>query len=92
MITGYIGAGNIDQLISSLEEVCTLFKWSANDRLKANVDKCYLLFSGTQKANIKIGNFCIGYSECEKLLGLNLAVVSLSIKTFWTCVKKQVGN
>ena len=69
--TPYVSAENIDELISSLEKASkTLFKWFADNRLKANADICHLLVSGTKKANINTENFCIDNSKSEKLLGV----------------------
>ena len=69
--TPYISVENIDKLISFLEESSkTLFKWFTDNRLKANDDKCHFLVSGTQKANVKIENFCLGSTESGKLLGI----------------------
>ena len=60
----------IDVVIASLEQVSgALFDWFKNNRLKNNVDKCHVLIS-TNKPGIKIGDYTIDNSECEKLVGV----------------------
>ena len=59
-------------VIQSLEEVSkVLFKWFADNLMKSNADKCYLLVNTSDKVNIRIGNIDICNSKCEKLLGVN---------------------
>ena len=57
--TPYISTKNIDKLISSLVEVSkTLFKWFADNHLKANTGKRDLLDSGTNsEAAMKVRSF-----------------------------------
>ena len=60
----------IDIFIASLEQVSgALFDWFKNNHLKNNVDKCHVLVS-TNKPGIKIGDYTIDNSECEKLVGV----------------------
>ena len=66
---------NFDNVIASLEQVSdTLFNWFKNNRLKNNVDKCHVLVSTKKPVGIKIGDYTIGKSECEKLLGIKIDV------------------
>ena len=66
---------NFDNVIASLEQVSnTLFNWFKNNRLKNNVDKCHVLVSTKNPVGIKIGDYTIGNSECEKLLGVKIDV------------------
>ena len=67
----YTSAGNNGELVNSLKEASkTLFKRFADNRLRANADYWSLLVIDKQKANVKIGNFCLANSESEKLLGV----------------------
>ena len=53
--TPYVSVENIGKLISSLEGSSrTLFKCFADNCVEAKADICYLLVSGTQKANVKM--------------------------------------
>ena len=38
--------------------------------MKSNADKCHLLVSTSNKVDIRIDNFDISHSKCEKLLGV----------------------
>ena len=49
-----------------------LFNWFKNNRLKNNVDKCHVLVSTKKPVGIKIGDYAIENSECEKLLGVKI--------------------
>ena len=73
--TPFIVEDNIENLIASLEEASnTLFVWFKNNRLKSNPDKCHALISTNRQLDIKIGDYIIGNSECEKLLGVKIDV------------------
>ena len=59
----------------SLEEASnTLFVWFKNNGLKSNPDKCHALISTNRHLDIKIGDYTIGNSKCEKLLGVKIDV------------------
>ena len=51
-----------------------MFNWFKNNRLINNFDKCHVLVSIYKPVGIKIGNYTIGNSECEKLLGVKIDV------------------
>ena len=71
--TPFIVENNIDNVIAPLEQVSdALFNWFENTRLKNNVDKCHALVSTNKPVGIKIGDYTIENSECEKLLGVNI--------------------
>ena len=71
----FIVENNIDNVIASLEQVSdALFNWLKNNRLKNNVDKCHVLVSTSKPVGIKVGDYAIDNSECEKLLGLKIDV------------------
>ena len=66
---------NFYNVIASLEQVSdTLFNWFKNNRLKNNVDKCHVLVSTSKPVGIKVGDYAIDKSECEKLLGVKIDV------------------
>ena len=71
----FIVENNIDNVIASLEQVSdALFNWLKNNRLKNNVDKCHVLVSTSKPVGIKVGDYTIDKSECEKLLGVKIDV------------------
>ena len=71
--TSFIVENNIDNVIASLEQVSdALFNWFKNNRLKNNVDKCHVLVSRNKPVGIKIGDYTIENSNCEKLLGVKI--------------------
>ena len=73
--TPFIVENNIDNVIASLEQVSdALFNWFKNNRLKNNVDKCHVLVSTSKLVGIKVGDYTIDNSECEKLLGVKIDV------------------
>ena len=60
-------------VIASLEQVSdALFNQFKNNRLKNNVDKCHVLVSTSKPLGIKVGDYTIDNSECEKLLGVKI--------------------
>ena len=62
-------------VITSLEQVSdALFNWFKNNRLENNVNKCHVLVSTNKHVGIKIGDYTIDNSECEKLLGVKIDV------------------
>ena len=82
---------NIQNLIASLEEASkTLPDWFKNNRLKRNPDKCHALVSTKKHLNIKIGDYTIDKSECEKLLGVKIDVNLTLIIRYLIYVKKLV--
>ena len=56
--------------LSSLAQ--KLFTWFANNKMKANHDKCHLLLSTQESFNIQVANFAIKSSKVKKRLGINL--------------------
>ena len=73
--TPFIVENKIDNVIATLEQVSdTLFNWLKNNRLKNNVDKCHVLVSTSKPVGIKVGDYTIDKSECEKLLGVKIDV------------------
>ena len=73
--TPIIVENNIDNVIASLEQDSdAMFNWFKNNRLKNNVDKCHVLVSTSKPVGIKVGDYTIDNSECEKLLGVKIDV------------------
>ena len=73
--TPFIVKSDIDNIIASLEQVSdALFNWLKNNRLKSNIDKCYVLVNTKNPAGMKIGDSTLDNSECEKLLGVKIDV------------------
>ena len=73
--TPFIVEDNIENVISSLEEAANaLFDWFDNNRLKSNPDKCHALVSTNKHLNMKVCDYTIGNSQCEKLLGVKIDV------------------
>ena len=71
----FVVENNIDSVITSLEQVSdALFNWFKNNRLKSNVNKCHVLVSTKKPVRIKIGDYTIDNSECEKLLSAEIDV------------------
>ena len=51
---------NIDEVIYSLQESSKkLFKWFADNQMKATEDKCHLIVSTNEFTKIQIGDFSI---------------------------------
>ena len=71
----FIVENKIDNVIASLEQVSdALLNWFKNNCLKSNFDKCPVLLSTNKPVGIKIGDYTIDNSECEKLLGVKIDV------------------
>ena len=69
--TQYVTTDDIDGVKASLENASnTLFKWFSGNLFKGNADKCHLLVNVKDEVSMKIGDFNIVNSECEKLLGV----------------------
>ena len=71
----FLVENNIDNDIASLEQVSDAsFNWFKNNRLKNNVDKRHVLVSTIKPMDIKIGDYTIDNTGCEKLLGVKIYV------------------
>ena len=72
-ITPYTVGSNIIEVLTNLScHAQKLFTWFANNQMKANYDKCHLLFSTQESASIQVENFTIKTSKAKKLLGINI--------------------
>ena len=47
-----------------------MFEWFENNLLKSNADRCHLLVSFSDAVNLRVSEYDIKNSECEKLLGV----------------------
>ena len=71
--TLYTSVKKTGELIESLEKCSnTLFQWFKGKFFKGNCDKCHLMVSTDQKANVNMDKFNIESSDCEKLLGFKI--------------------
>ena len=69
----YVFANNTAEVIENLTIITQkLFTWFANNQMKVNHDKCHLLLSTQEEANIQIANTTIKCSKLKKLLGIFL--------------------
>ena len=56
----YVGGGNTTDVLNSCTKVTQeLFNWFVNKEMKGNHDKCHLLLSSDEDANIQIANVTI---------------------------------
>ena len=68
-ITKYIVVGNINGVSISLKKSFkTLFKWFKNNLSKSNVDKCHVFVNSSENASIRVDEYDVRKSACEKLL------------------------
>ena len=71
--TPYVSADTIDEVIKRLETASVkLFKWFADNQMKANQDKCHLIVSKNENISMHTGPFEIKSTNCEKLLGIKV--------------------
>ena len=69
--SSYVSDKNIEEVIQSVEQTSKiLFKWISDNLMKSNADKCHLPVGTFNKVNIRIDNFDISNSKCEKLSGV----------------------
>ena len=66
--TPYVFADDIHGAIASLEKASkAMFEWFQNILLRSNADKCHLLVSSSDAVSLRVSEYDIGNSECEKL-------------------------
>ena len=71
----FIAENNIDNIIAALEQVSdALFSWIKNNSLKSHIDTGQVLVSTKKPVGIKIEDYTIDNSMCEKLLGVKIDV------------------
>ena len=69
--TPYVVANNTTEVENLTNITQKLFTWFANNHVKANLNKCHLLLSTQEEANIQIANTTKN-SKSQKLLGVVL--------------------
>ena len=63
----YVTADDIDEVIACLENASnTLFKCFSGNLFKDNVNKCHLQVNVKDEVSMKLGDFNIKNSKCEK--------------------------
>ena len=68
--TPYVNANNTAEVIENLTIITQkLYTWFANNQMKVNHDKCHLLLSTQEEANIQIANTTIKCSKSKKTIG-----------------------
>ena len=71
--TPYVVANNTARVIENLtiitQKLCT---WFAKYQMKVNHNKCHLMLSTQEEANIQFANMAIKCSKSKKLLGIVL--------------------
>ena len=71
--TPYVVANNTAEVIENLTIITQkLYTWFANNQMKVNHDKCHLLLSTQEEANIQTANTTLKCSNSKKLLGIVL--------------------
>ena len=71
--TPFVSGDTPLNVITSLENAAEkLFEWFTNNYMKANHDKCHLLMSTITSISIKVKDYIIKNSDCEKLLGVTV--------------------
>ena len=71
--TPFVSGDTPLNVTTSLENAAEkLFEWFANNHMKANHDKCYLLMSTLTPISIKVKYCIIKNSDNEKLLGVKV--------------------
>ena len=81
--TLYVIAGDINGVVASLEKVSkALFEWFVNDLLKTNDDKWHIVASSSNAVSIRISEYDIKKSECEKLLTAKHCAKSVRIRSY----------
>ena len=85
----YVIADDISGVITSLGKASkALFEWFENNLLKSNAGKCHLLVSSSDAVYLRVSEYDIKNSECEKLLGAkfeNKLILHKKIVTFTIC-------
>ena len=68
--TPYVIGNNAEEVVSELKTITQkLFTWFAQNKMKANLNKCHLLLSTNDAFNFEISETVIHNSNLKKLLG-----------------------
>ena len=69
--TPYVTGNNAEEVVSELKAITEkLFIWFAQNKMKANLNKCHFLLSITDAFNFEISETVIRNSNSKKLLGV----------------------
>ena len=89
--TTYLIEDDISCVIASLEKASkAFFEWFENYFLKSDADKYYLLLSYNNAVSIRVSEYDIKNSECEKLLGVKLTLKNVSLISVEKLVEKSM--
>ena len=78
--TPYVSGDLPEDVMESLQTNSEkLLEWFSHNKMKANTDKCHLLMSTKIPTTLKIGNTAIKNSDCEKLLGVKIEILTLNL-------------
>ena len=87
----YVLGNGVKEASNSLKEASDeLFCWFANNQMKANPDKCHLLTISSDTVSIRVDNYDIKSSKCEKLLGIKID--KLNFNTHFDEICKKAGQ
>ena len=83
----------LDVLIKLENAAETLLQWFKDKRMKANLDKYYLLINNTKESfQIKIGKEAVSNSKNEKLLGVKVDHELISMNIPHHCARRLARN
>ena len=86
-------ADDINGVTASLEKASkVLFERFENNLLKGNADRCHLLVSSSHIVSIRVSEYDIKNSECEKLLGVKFDNKLKFEKHITDVMEKLVGK
>ena len=69
--TPYVIGNNAKEVVSKLKAITQkLFTWFAQNKMKANLNKCHLLLSTTDAFNFEISETAIRNLNLKKILGI----------------------
>ena len=87
--TIYDSGDTIDKVIKSLQiSGKIILEWFSDNQMKGNSDKCHFIASNDETHQIVVGNFPIGSSSWEKLLGIKIYLKL----TFYDHVQDMQGS
>ena len=92
--TPYVGANNATEVIGNLTIITQkLFTWFHNNQTKVNHDKCHLLLSAQEEANIQNVDTTIKCSKSKKNYWEMFVIINLNLTNMLrTIAKKQAKN
>ena len=90
--TTFLIEDDISCVIASLEKASkAFFEWFENYFLKSDADRYHLLLTYNNAVSIRVSEYDIKNSECEKLLGVNkLTLKNISLISVEKLVEKSM--